>query len=172
MEENLLYTVSLFMTNKPGVLLRIATIFSRRGINIDSLAVTAVSDHKVSRMTISCCLNYSQVFHILKNLKKLIDVIDVNIYDKHHSIDRELALIRVSNNFNIRDSLLRLFASYGAKILELTSSIVTVQFVATTSIIDDCLNLIAQNYNLIEVVRTGRIMINDHTYMAKRLSES
>src|SRR3989338_5080449 len=89
------HIMSMLVANKPGVLVRVALVFARRAFNIDSLVVSASVNPKFSRMTITSKGDLTTLDQIIKNLNKLVDVIHANEHDPAHSLDRELALIKI-----------------------------------------------------------------------------
>ena len=87
--------MSVLVANKPGVLVRIALVFARRGYNIDSLVVSPTVNPKFSRMTITAKGDLETLDQIIKNVNKLIDVIHCGEHDLTHSIEKELALLKI-----------------------------------------------------------------------------
>src|SRR5882757_3548814 len=93
-----LHTISVLVANKPGVLVRIALVFARRGYNIDSLVVSPTVNPKFSRMTITAKGDLETLDQIIKNVNKLIDVIHCGEHDLTHSVEKELALLKIKGS--------------------------------------------------------------------------
>ena len=95
MKPNDTHTLSILVANKPGVLVRVALTFARRGYNIDSLVVSATHNPKFSRMTVTAKGDHTILEQIIKQLNKLIDIIHASEHDMGTSVDRELSLLKV-----------------------------------------------------------------------------
>jgi len=152
------HTISLLVANKPGVLVRISLAFARRGFNIDSLTVSPSFDERFSRMTITAQGNPAILEQIIKQTGKLIDVLNVEEHDANKSIEKELALFKVSYKASSKASLEKLFKKFHAHILEKTSETAVVEQTGTTQNIDS-LEAELKAFGLIELVRTGKILI-------------
>ena len=109
------HSISLLVSNKPGVLLRTTIIFARRGFNIESLVVSPAFDGNYSRMTITAKGNDKDLEQIVKQLNKLIDVIDATDTSSNNPIERELALIKVKIGSDQRHDLLHEIDHFKAK---------------------------------------------------------
>lgn len=152
------HTISVLVENHAGVLSRISGLFSRRGFNIDSLAVGVTDDPDVSRITIIADGNDYTVEQIEKQLNKLIDVIKVKTLDPDDLISRELLLIKVNVPAEKRSEIMTIAEIMGAKIIDLTLSTITLEISDTKQHITR-LEEILMPYGVIEVVRTGIIAI-------------
>ncbi len=152
------HTISVLVENHPGVLSRISGLFSRRGFNIDSLAVGVTDDPCVSRITIVADGNEYTVEQIEKQLNKLIDVIKVKTLEPNDLISRELVLVKVSVSAEKRSEIMTIAEIMGAKIIDLTLSSITLEISDTPYHIQRFEELL-HPYGIIEIVRTGIIAI-------------
>jgi len=152
------HTISVLVENHPGVLSRISGLFSRRGFNIDSLAVGVTDDPAISRITIIAEGNEYTVEQIEKQLNKLIDVIKVRTLDPDELISRELLLIKVSVSAEKRSEIMTIAEIMGGKIIDLTLSTITLEFSNTTHHLQR-VEEILKPYGILEIVRTGSIAI-------------
>jgi acetolactate synthase-1/3 small subunit len=152
------HTISVLVENHPGVLSRISGLFSRRGFNIDSLAVGVTDDPAISRITIIAEGNEYTVEQIEKQLNKLIDVIKVRTLDPDELISRELLLIKVSVSAEKRSEIMTIAEIMGGKIIDLTLSTITLEFSNTTHHLQRVEEML-KPYGILEIVRTGSIAI-------------
>jgi acetolactate synthase-1/3 small subunit len=152
------HTISVLVENHPGVLSRISGLFSRRGFNIDSLAVGVTDDPAISRITIIAEGNEYTVEQIEKQLNKLIDVIKVRTLDPDELISRELLLIKVSVTAEKRSEIMTIAEIMGGKIIDLTLSTITLEFSNTTHHLQRVEEML-KPYGILEIVRTGSIAI-------------
>lgn len=143
--------------NKPGVLARIAGLFSRRGFNIDSLAVGVTEDPDVSRMTITVNAAEHPIEQVTKQLHKLINVIKITDLDPDNTVARELALIKVKSDARSRGEVMQIAEIFRAKILDVSRKTMTIEITGTAEKIE-ALELLLKP-NVAEIVRTGRIAI-------------
>ncbi len=150
------HTISVLVENHPGVLSRVSGLFSRRGFNIDSLAVGITDDPTVSRITIVVNGNEYTVEQVEKQLNKLIDVIKLKTLEQTSAISRELILIKISANASDRGDIMSITKLMGAKICDITRTTMMIEFSDTTENIETMLELV-RPYGIIEVVRTGTI---------------
>ena len=143
--------------NKPGVLARIAGLFSRRGFNIDSLAVGVTEDPDVSRMTITVNAAEHPIEQVTKQLHKLINVIKITDLDPDNTVARELALIKVKSDARSRGEVMQIAEIFRAKVLDVSRKTMTIEITGTAEKIE-ALELLLRP-NVTEIVRTGRIAI-------------
>ncbi|MHB1412628.1 MAG: acetolactate synthase small subunit [Thermoleophilia bacterium] len=151
------HTLSVMVENKPGVLARIAGLFSRRGFNIDSLAVGVTEDPDVSRMTITVNAAEHPIEQVTKQLHKLINVIKITDLDPDNTVARELALIKVKSDARSRGEVMQIAEIFRAKILDVSRKTMTIEITGTAEKIE-ALELLLKP-NVAEIVRTGRIAI-------------
>lgn len=153
------HTISVLVENRPGVLARAAGLFSRRGYNIDSLAVSTTEDPGISRMTITVSGPATTLEQISKQLYKLIDVIKVMDHTQDDIVTRELALIKVSvADASKRAELMQVVDIFRAKIVDLGDKTIIIEATGNTDKID-ALEKLLNNYGIKEMVRTGQIAI-------------
>ncbi|HEY8350271.1 MAG TPA: acetolactate synthase small subunit [Clostridia bacterium] len=152
------HILSVLVENHAGVLSRVAGLFSRRGFNIDSLAVGITENPEVSRMTIVVDGDEHTVEQVSKQLNKLIDVIKIKRLDKHESISRELALIKVSANAATRSEIVQLVEIFRAKIVDVSKSTLTIEASGSEDKVAALEDLL-KPFGIKEVVRTGVIAI-------------
>jgi len=153
------HTLSVYVANKPGVLARIAQLFSRRGFNIESLVVSPGIDGKFSRMTISCTGEAEGLDQIIKQLLKLIDVLHCIDHTYDQSVTKEMGLIKIEVNSNGRSEALQIAEHYGCKTVDLTPESMILQVVGNPEKIDAFEEMIAK-FKIIELVRTGKVVMS------------
>ncbi len=152
------YTMSVLVENHPGVLSRVSGLFSRRGFNIDSLAVGVTEDPAISRMTIVVDGDEYVVEQLEKQLNKVIPVIKVKTLKEGDYIPRTLSLIKVSVGAAQRAEIMRVSELMGAKIVDATRTTMTIEF-SDTAERTETLETLLRPYGIKEVVRTGIIAI-------------
>ncbi len=152
------HTISILVENHAGVLSRISGLFSRRGFNIDSLAVGETDDPKTSRVTIVADGDEHTVEQLEKQLNKLIDTIKVKTLKSHELLSRELQLIKISANPQQRSEILTICEIMGAKIADISSNTMTLEISDTVIHLNRFQELI-RPYGIKEIVRTGVIAI-------------
>lgn len=157
--ENNKHTVSLLVANKPGVLIRIALVFARRGYNIDSLVVSAGSDPNYSIMNIVASGDRTVLTQILKQLNKLIDVIAAHDRTGDDIIQEELALFKIACTPANRTEILQLGQALDCEVVDVTDSTVIMLLHGTTEKLDSA-GSVLRNYGIIELVRTGKILMS------------
>ena len=153
------YTLSVLVENQAGVLSKVSGLFSRRGFNIDSLAVGVTADPTVSRITIVADGDEYVVEQLEKQLNKLIPVIKVKRLIEGEFISRELCLIKVHSPAAKRFELLKIAELTGAKIVDVSVSTVTLEYCETVEKISTLMDLV-KPYGIREIVRTGTIAID------------
>ena len=152
------HTISILVENHAGVLSRISGLFSRRGFNIDSLAVGETDDPAISRVTIVAEGDEHTVEQLEKQLNKLIDTLKVKALDPEELIARELQLIKINATPKQRSEILTICEIMGAKIIDISQSTMTIEISDTTAHLARFEELILP-YGIKEIVRTGVIAI-------------
>ncbi len=152
------YTLSVLVENQPGVLSKVSGLFSRRGFNIDSLAVGVTEDPTISRMTIVVDGDEYLIEQIEKQLNKLIPVIKVKTLKAGEYIPRMLSLIKVTVAQDKRADIMRLTELMGARIVDVTKTTMTIEFTDTAER-TETLETLLRPYGIREMVRTGIIAI-------------
>jgi acetolactate synthase-1/3 small subunit len=156
------HTISVLVENKPGVLTRVAGLFSRRGYNIESLAVGTTENEAVSRMTIVASGDDLVLEQITKQLYKLIDVIKVFDIPKEVAVERELVLIKVSCNEKTRPEIIEIVDIFRGRIVDVSEGAVTIEMTDEESKIDGIEKLL-KKFGIKELVRTGKIALQRGT---------
>ncbi len=152
------YTLSVLVENHAGVLSKVSGLFSRRGFNIESLAVGITEDSSISRMTIVVDGDEYVVEQLEKQLNKVIPVIKVRTYADGEYISRELSLIRVSCPAKQRLDIMKISELMGARIVDVAVNTLTLQFADTHEQFETLLDLL-KPYGIREIVRTGTVAI-------------
>lgn len=155
--ENI-HTISLLVANKPGVLVRVALIFSRRGFNIESLVVSPALDGRFSRMTITAQGDKGTLEQIIKQAAKLVDVVLAHEHTDEHAVEKELALIKVVAKEEKRGELLQVISHFKAQTVDLTQESLIVQITGSTEKLDAAVEML-NPYGIVEIVRTGKIVM-------------
>ncbi len=150
------HTISVLVDNKPGVLARVSALFSRRGYNIESLAVSITDNPEMSRMTIVVNGDEAVVEQITKQLHKLIDVSKVQDYVGATIVAREMALIKINADVKDRQAIMQLVDVFRGRIVDMSEKTFVVEMTGGAEKIDQFETLI-QPYGVRESVRTGRI---------------
>ena len=153
------HTISVLVENNSGVLSRISGLFSRRGFNIDSLAVGPTNDPTISRITIIADGNDHTVEQIEKQLNKLIQVIKVKTLENDECLARELLIAKIAVPAEKRSEVMTIAEITGAKVMDLTLTTMTLELCDTYDHLKRFEEIIAP-YNIIEMVRTGTIAIS------------
>ena len=152
------HTLSVLVENKPGVLARVASLFSRRGFNIDSLAVGPTDHPEISRMTIVVNVEDSPLEQVTKQLNKLVDVIEIQDFREDEAVDRELVLLRVNVNANSRAEVLQMCDIFRAKIVDVQPACLTVEITGDESKVEKFLSLMT-TFGILELTRTGKVAL-------------
>jgi acetolactate synthase-1/3 small subunit len=150
------HTLAVLVENRAGVLSRVASLFSRRGYNIDSLAVGVTEDPDISRMTIVVKGDDNVLEQVTKQLNKLIDVIKVSDIGGDGSVERELALIKVSADVNTRAEIIQIANIFRARIVDVAPKSMTVEVTGDENKILAIEKLLRQ-FGIKEMARTGKI---------------
>ncbi len=152
------HTISVLVDNAPGVLMRVAGLFRRRGYNIHSLAVGVTEQSTVSRMIIVLEGEPDVLEQIIKQLNKLIEVIKVNDVTNYNTVDRELALIKVNATPTTRMEIMEICNVFRANVVDLTEKTMTLEVTGRSDKIDAILSLL-RKYGIREMVRTGQVTL-------------
>ena len=156
-KRNNIHTISLFVANKPGVLVRCAQVFARRGFNIDALVVSPSANPKFSRMTITASGDRGTLEQIIKQTTKLIDVIHCSEHTGKEAIDREYAMVKIKCTQANRDRIIKLIKSR-AHILDESDGAIIVGQTGTTDELDELEQQLKQ-FGIIELVRSGKLVM-------------
>lgn len=155
------HTISLLVENKFGVLARIAGLFSARGYNIASLAVSETLDPTVSYMTIVVEAKDEKILEqVKKQLNKLIDVITVTDYTKKEHVDRELILAKINFAGKDKNKLENIFHKYVGKVIQHKGDIAIIEAVGDSAQIKALLEVL-DKFGVRELIRTGKLAISN-----------
>ena len=151
-------TLSVLVENQAGVLSRVASLFARRGFNIDSLAVGETENPSLSRITIVVSGDVRTVEQIEKQLNKLIHVVKIKNLDKSEYFSRQVTLFKVMGEGEKRSEIIKLAEITGAKILDITETTLTLELCDT---LEKCLDLqnLLEPYGIKEIAKTGCVAI-------------
>jgi acetolactate synthase-1/3 small subunit len=158
LEDMAKYTLSVLVENHAGVLSRVSGLFSRRGFNIDSLAVGVTENPEISRMTIVVDGDEYTVEQVSKQLNKLIDVIKLKRLEQAESVSRELALIKVAANASTRSEIVQIVEIFRAKIVDVSKTTLTIEAAGASDKVAALEDMLKQ-FGIKEIVRTGTIAI-------------
>jgi len=153
------HTLSVLVEDKPGVLARVASLFSRRGFNIQSLAVGATEQKDMSRMTIVVTVEDLPLEQVSKQLHKLINVIKVVQQDEDHSVARELVLIKVRADALTRGQVIEAANLFRAKVIDVSTESLIVETTGTPAKIEALLRVL-EPYGVREIVQSGLVSMS------------
>jgi acetolactate synthase-1/3 small subunit len=162
------HTLSVLVENKAGVLARVASLFSRRGYNIYSLAVAPTDNESFSRITIVVDVESAPLEQVTKQLFKLINVVKITELDPSASVEREMALATVSAEPSLRSEVIELVGVLEGRIVDVGYDQLTVMLAGPPSKIDDFEELM-RSYGIVELQRTGRVALPKLERQAPRL---
>ncbi len=151
-----LHTISFLVSNKPGVLVRIAHMFARRAFNIDALVVSPTVDPRFSRMTITAQGKPEDLDQIIKQAAKLVDVIHVNEHFEEETISLELALLKVHLKAATKPSIQKLIKQYRAHVVDESNDYLVIEQTGKTYELDEFESKI-KKFGIIEMVRSGKL---------------
>ena len=152
----MLHTFAVYVENKPGVLNRVASLFRRRAYNIESLTVGHTEKPGVSRMTIVVDTDETGARRLEAHLYKLVNVLLVEDISTIPAVTRDLAMIKISANFENRSQVLQLAHVFRARVVDVSTDSVIVEITGTEDKIDGLLEVL-RPYGILEMVRTGRV---------------
>ena len=152
------HLLSILVENRPGVLARIAGLFSRRGFNIDTLAVGPTEDPEISRITLTLDGAVHPIDQVTKQLHKLVNVIKIRDMEPDETIAREMALFKVSAPAESRQDIMQFADIFRARIVDVSRRAMTIEVTGTADKIEAFERMI-RPHGLIEMVRTGEIAI-------------
>ncbi len=152
------HTLSVLVENKPGVLARVSGLFSRRGFNIESLAVGPTEHADISRMTIVVAVEELPLEQVTKQLNKLVNVIKIVELDPAVSVQRELLLVKVRADATVRTQVLETVQLFRAKVVDVSPEALTVEATGTEDKLEALLRML-EPYGVREMVQSGRVAI-------------
>ncbi len=152
------HTIVALVEDKPGVLNRVASMFRRRGFNIESLAVGQTEISKLSRMTIVVDGATSPVDQVTKQLYKLVEVVKVSDITEEEMVGRELALIKVKAIASSRNDILQIADIFRANVIDVAPDSLIIEVTGTEDKLDAIIQIL-RPYGIKEMVRTGRVAL-------------
>ena len=153
------HTLSVLVEDKPGVLARVASLFSRRGFNIQSLAVGATEQKHMSRMTIVVSVEESPLEQITKQLNKLINVIKIVEQDDDNAVSRELALIKVRADATTRSQVIEAVNLFRAKVVDVSTESLTIEATGTPAKLEAFMRVL-EPYGIRELAQSGVVSLS------------
>jgi acetolactate synthase I/III small subunit len=153
------HTLSVLVEDKPGVLARVASLFSRRGYNIQSLAVGATEQKDMSRMTIVVSVDESPLEQITKQLNKLVNVTKIVEQDDDNSVSRELALVKVRADATTRSQVIEAVNLFRAKVVDVSTESLTIEATGTPAKLEAFLRVL-EPYGIRELVQSGVVSLS------------
>jgi acetolactate synthase-1/3 small subunit len=152
------HTLSVLVENKPGVLARIASLFSRRGFNIDSLAVGETEHPAISRMTVVVDVEDLPLEQVTKQLNKLVEVLKVVELDSTAAVHRQIMLIKVRADAATRSQVLEIIAMFRAKVVDVATESLTIEATGTSDKLRALLEVL-DPYGVKELVQSGVVAV-------------
>ncbi len=156
------HTISLLVSNKPGVLTRIALVFARRGYNIDSLVVSQGQSAQFSRMNIEATGDERTLTLMLAQLNRLVDVIHAVDHVADNVVQRELALVKVTCRPEIRTQILQIADTFRSQAVDISDETMTFQITGQTTKVD-AFQQMMKPFGIMELVRTGKVVMSRGT---------
>ena len=152
------HTLSVLVEDKPGVLARVASLFSRRGFNIESLAVGPTEIPDVSRMTIVVTVDLLPLEQVTKQLNKLINVIKIVELDPDASVQREIMLVKVRSDMDTRSHILETAQLFRAKVVDVAAESITIEATGKVDKLQALLRVL-EPYGIKELVKSGLVAV-------------
>jgi acetolactate synthase-1/3 small subunit len=152
------HTMSVLVENKPGVLARVAGLFSRRGFNIHSLAVGPTENPDISRMTIVVAVDELPLEQVTKQLNKLVNVIKIVELDPAAAVQRELLLVKIRADPTVRSQVLETVALFRAKVVDVCPEALTIEATGTADKLEALLRML-EPLGIREMVQSGMVAV-------------
>jgi len=156
--EHRYHTLVVTVENKSGVLARVASLFARRAFNIESLAVAPTDEEDMSRITVVVDLESAPLDQIVKQLDKLVNVVEIRELGPGQAVERELMLVTVTAEPDRRDEIVEHLDRAGGKVLSLSTDRMMLSLVGPPRRVDEFEDLLRE-YGIIELQRTGRVAL-------------
>ncbi|MBM3706693.1 MAG: acetolactate synthase small subunit [Actinobacteria bacterium] len=153
------HIISVLVENKAGVLAKISGLFSRRGFNIESLAVGPTDDESTSRITLVVKAETHSMEQVVKQLYKLINVLKIQELDPANIVERELVLVKVNADSSTRAEILEIANIFRANIVDVAKKSLVIEITGTSRKISGIEEML-KSYGILELVRTGKVAIN------------
>jgi len=152
------HTISILVENKFGVLARIAGLFSGRGFNIETLNVGPMTDNKISRITATIIGDHDALDQAIKQVYKLVNVVDVTEFSTGQATERELVMIKVNASAGQRSEIMQVCDIFRAKIIDVAPETMNIEMTGNANKVQAFLNLI-EPYGIVEMARTGNLAL-------------
>jgi len=159
MDQSTKHTLSLLVSNKPGVLTRVALVFARRGFNIDSLVVSQAHTPKFSRMNIEASGDEKTLHLMMAQLNRLVDVIHAVDHARDDVVQRELALFKIGCRPENRTEVLQIADTFRGQTVDIGDETITLQVTGTSNKVDAFSKMLAP-FGILEIVRTGKVLMS------------
>ncbi len=156
--ESRVHTISLFVNNTPGVLVRVALVFSRRGFNIESLVVSPGAEGRFSRMTITCSGEVDTLEQIIKQLAKLVDVVHAIDHTGDLAYETEIALIKIESPIEDRTQILQIAQQFKTRVVDYGPESIILQAHGGSEKLDALIALL-RPFSISELVRSGKLLM-------------
>jgi acetolactate synthase-1/3 small subunit len=153
-----IHTISLFVNNTPGVLVRVALVFSRRGFNIESLVVSPGAEGRFSRMTVTCSGEPDVLEQIIKQLAKLVDVVHAIDHTGDLAYETEIALIKIEAPIEERTEILQIAEHFKARFVDYGTESMILQAYGSSEKLDALISLL-RPFSIAELVRSGKLLM-------------
>jgi len=155
---NPVHTISLFVNNKPGVLVRVSLVFSRRAFNIESLVVSPAAEGRFSRMTITCSGDPGSLEQVVQQLAKLVDVVHAIDHTGDQAYETEIALIKLECPLDERTHILQVAEHYKARVVDFGAESLILQVYGSSEKLDAFIDLL-RPFGIAELVRSGKLLM-------------
>ncbi|MCP4035771.1 MAG: acetolactate synthase small subunit [bacterium] len=152
------HTISLFVHDRPGVLVRVAIVFARRGYNIESLVVSPAARPGFSRMTVTCSGDRGTLEQIIKQLAKLVDVVHAIDHTGQAIIESEIALLKLQCGIDERTQILQIVDQFKCRVVDYGPESLVIRAYGSSEKID-ALILLLEPYQLTELIRSGKVIM-------------
>ncbi len=152
------HILAVLVENKPGALTRVSGLFSRRGFNIENIAVGETLTPGISRMTITVEGSETLIEQVMKQLHKLINVIRVSNLSAEPSVMRELMLIKVRAEVGNRSDIQQIVETFRGKVVDVSPNSMVIEITGNEEKME-AINLLLEHYGILEIVRTGKVAL-------------
>ena len=157
-ESQPVHTISLYVQDRPGVLVRVALVFSRRAYNIESLVVSPAGRSGFSRMTMTCSGDPGTLEQIIKQLTKLVDVVHAIDHTGDAAYETEIALLKIECDMGDRTHVLQISEHFGAKVVDYGKQSLVLRVYGGSEKLDALIALLG-GFKIAELVRSGKILM-------------
>jgi len=152
------HTLSVLVEDRPGVLARVSGLFSRRGFNIESLAVGPTELKGISRMTIMVSVEDFPLEQVTKQLNKLVNVIKIVEQDPANSVSRELMMVKVRSDSTVRTEVIEVVNLFRAKVIDVSPESLTIEATGTSEKLEALLRML-DPYGIREIAQSGAVAL-------------